>query len=76
MSKTLTLSTGTVLTIQKNPRNWSPGKKLVHVLLISGFTLYSNLAAVMFAPAAQDVAKEFGITNSIVESLTATIYLL
>ncbi|KAJ5716759.1 MFS transporter [Penicillium malachiteum] len=60
----------------KNPRNWSSGNKLFHVLLVSGFTLYSNLAAVMFAPAAQDVAKEFGINNSIVESLTVTIYLL
>ncbi|KAJ5728542.1 MFS transporter [Penicillium malachiteum] len=60
----------------KNPRNWSSGKKLVHVLLVSGFTLYSNLAAVMFAPGAQDVAKEFRITSTIVESLTVTIYLL
>lgn len=25
----------------KNPQNWPSGKKLVHVLLVSGFTLYS-----------------------------------
>ncbi|KAJ5947159.1 MFS transporter [Penicillium verhagenii] len=60
----------------QNPRNWPSGKKLIHVLLVSGFTLYSNLAAVMFAPGAQDLVKEFGITNTIVASLTVTIYLL
>lgn len=30
----------------------------------------------MFAPGAQDLVKEFGITNTIVASLTVTIYLL
>ena len=24
-----------------NPQNWKPGAKLTHVLLVSGFTLYS-----------------------------------
>jgi MFS family permease len=35
-----------------------------------------NLAAVMFAPGAQKLAKEFGITKSIIASLTVSIYLL
>ncbi|KAJ5280618.1 MFS transporter [Penicillium angulare] len=59
-----------------NPRNWSSGKKLVQVMLVSGFTLYSNLAAVMFAPGAQDLVEEFGIASKTVAYMTVTIYLL
>ncbi|SCO87615.1 uncharacterized protein FRV6_11742 [Fusarium oxysporum] len=36
----------------------------------------SNLAATMFAPAASDLAKDFGITNSTVVTLAVSIYLL
>lgn len=35
-----------------------------------------NLASVMFAPGAQDLVREFGITQSIVGSLTVSIYIL
>ncbi|MCJ1380893.1 hypothetical protein MMC17_004002 [Xylographa soralifera] len=59
-----------------NPRNWTRGAKLTHVLLVSAFTLYSNLAAVMFAPGAQALVAEFGITSSVVASLTVSIYIL
>ncbi|KAK3935595.1 putative MFS transporter [Diplogelasinospora grovesii] len=59
-----------------NPRNWKRGAKLMHVSLVSSFTLFSNLAAVMFAPGAEALVAEFGITNSIVASLTVTIYIL
>ncbi|OLN98046.1 putative transporter C1529.01-like protein 8 [Colletotrichum chlorophyti] len=59
-----------------NPRNWSSRKKLSHVVLVSSFTLYSNLAAVMFAPGAQYLVKEFGITSSMVASLTVSVYVL
>ncbi|KAJ0168957.1 putative transporter [Colletotrichum tanaceti] len=59
-----------------NPLNWSPGKKLSHVMLVSSFTLYSNLAAVMFAPGAQNLVDEFQITNSMVASLTVSVYVL
>ncbi|TEA18306.1 MFS transporter prlG [Colletotrichum sidae] len=59
-----------------NPRNWTPRTKLCHVLLVSSFTLYSNLAAVMFAPGAQYLIKEFGITSSLVGSLTVSVYVL
>lgn len=35
-----------------------------------------NLAAVMFAPGAQELAEEFGIAKSIIISLTVSIYIL
>ncbi|XWW93080.1 hypothetical protein V2A60_001008 [Cordyceps javanica] len=59
-----------------HPRNWTKGSKQMHVLIISVFTLYSNLAAVMFAPGAPQLAKEFGITSTIVASFTVSIYIL
>ncbi|KAL0939898.1 uncharacterized protein CTRU02_206508 [Colletotrichum truncatum] len=59
-----------------NPQKWSSRTKLAHVLLVSSFTLYSNLAAVMFAPGAQYLVKEFGVTSPMVSSLTVSIYVL
>ncbi|KAJ5435788.1 MFS transporter [Penicillium cf. griseofulvum] len=60
----------------ENPRNWKNGLKLQHVLLVSGFTLYSNLAAVMFAPGAAELVEDFHVTSTIVASFTVSIYLL
>ncbi|AEO63142.1 uncharacterized protein THITE_120949 [Thermothielavioides terrestris NRRL 8126] len=60
----------------QNPRNWAGPAKLAHVVLVSAFTLYSNLAAVMFAPSALNLVAEFAITDTVVASLTVSIYLL
>ncbi|KAK1771937.1 putative transporter mfs2 [Phialemonium atrogriseum] len=60
----------------KNPRNWSKAFRMTHVLLVSAFTLYSNLAATMFAPGAAFLIEEFHVTSSIVGTMTVTIYLL
>ncbi|KAI1300596.1 putative MFS transporter [Xylaria venustula] len=60
----------------ENPRNWKKGVKITHVALISVFTLYTNLAALMFAPGAQHLVAEFGITSSFVATLTVSIYIL
>ncbi|KAJ3499578.1 hypothetical protein NLG97_g216 [Lecanicillium saksenae] len=60
----------------KNPRNWKPRVKLWHIILASLFALYSSLATVMYAPAAGELAEQFGITNSTVETFTISIYIL
>ncbi|KAF2690099.1 MFS general substrate transporter [Lentithecium fluviatile CBS 122367] len=59
-----------------NPRNWSKSTKTTHVLCVSAITLCSNLAAVMFAPGAPDLVADFRITNTMVSSLTVSIYIL
>ncbi|KAF5856508.1 hypothetical protein ETB97_007263 [Aspergillus alliaceus] len=59
-----------------NPRNWKRGRKLIHILALSAITLYANLAAIMFAPAAQQFAMEFRVTSGIVATLTVTIFIL
>ncbi|KAF5686183.1 major facilitator superfamily transporter [Fusarium denticulatum] len=60
----------------ENPLNWPAYKAVAHIVIISFMTLTVNLAATMFAPAASDLAKDFGITNSTVVTLTVSIYLL
>ncbi|KAF5615111.1 hypothetical protein F52700_13571 [Fusarium sp. NRRL 52700] len=60
----------------ENPLNWPAYKAVGHVVIVSFMTLTVNLASTMFAPAAADLAKDFGITNATVVTLTVSIYLL
>ncbi|KAI0540149.1 major facilitator superfamily domain-containing protein [Xylaria digitata] len=60
----------------ENPLRWSNAKKNAHIVIVSLFALIANLAATMFAPGAQQLAEEFHITNSIIETFTVNIYLL
>ncbi|KAI1321882.1 major facilitator superfamily domain-containing protein [Xylariaceae sp. FL0255] len=59
-----------------NPLNWPSSKKNIHIALVSLFVLNANLAATMFAPGAAQLAVDFHITNSIVEGLTVSLYIL
>ncbi|KAI0977182.1 major facilitator superfamily domain-containing protein [Xylaria arbuscula] len=59
-----------------NPLRWSQAKKNAHIIIVSIFALVANLAATMFAPGAQQLAEEFHITNSVIETFTVNIYLL
>ncbi|KUM59436.1 hypothetical protein ACN42_g7712 [Penicillium freii] len=59
-----------------NPLNWSQAKKNMHVIFVSVFTLYANLAATMFAPGAEQLVSEFHIANSTIEAMTVSIYVL
>lgn len=59
-----------------NPLNWSSTKKNLHVVIVSLFTLAANLAATMFAPGAAELATEFHITNSTVEAMTVSLYVI
>ncbi|RYP88803.1 hypothetical protein DL770_004595 [Monosporascus sp. CRB-9-2] len=59
-----------------HPLNWSSSKKNMHVIIVSLFTLTANLAATMFAPGAQELANEFQITDSTVEAMTVSLYVL
>ncbi|KAF2969996.1 hypothetical protein GQX73_g3493 [Xylaria multiplex] len=60
----------------ENPLRWSNSKKNTHIVIVSLFALIANLAATMFAPGAQQLAEEFHITNSVIETFTVNIYLL
>ncbi|KAI1297829.1 major facilitator superfamily domain-containing protein [Xylaria venustula] len=60
----------------KKPYNWPKSKKMVHVILVSAFSLSANLAATMFAPGAEQLAADFHFTNATVEAFTVSIYVL
>ncbi|KAK4867143.1 hypothetical protein LT330_007884 [Penicillium expansum] len=59
-----------------NPLNWPASRKNLHVAIVSIFTLTANLAATMFAPGASELADEFGITDSTLETMTVSLYIL
>ncbi|KAJ5427413.1 MFS transporter [Penicillium cf. griseofulvum] len=59
-----------------NPLNWPASRKNIHVAIVSIFTLTANLAATMFAPGAKELADEFGITDSTLETMTVSLYVL
>ncbi|KAJ5956439.1 Major facilitator superfamily domain general substrate transporter [Penicillium viridicatum] len=59
-----------------NPLNWPASRKNIHVVIVSIFTLTANLAATMFAPGAAELADEFGITDSTLETMTVSLYVL
>ena len=56
-----------------NPRNWSQVRKTVDITLISLSVLYCNLATTMFAPGANVMAAEFGVTSETIIVMTVTI---
>ncbi|KAH8165032.1 hypothetical protein CIB48_g3176 [Xylaria polymorpha] len=60
----------------ENPYNWPQSKKIIHVILVSLFSLNANLAATMFAPGAEQLAAEFRITDPTIEAFTVSIYVL
>ncbi|ETS87248.1 hypothetical protein PFICI_01076 [Pestalotiopsis fici W106-1] len=60
----------------QNPRNWPSLKRNSHVVFISLFTLYGNLASTMFAPGAGELVQDFGITSSVLAAFTVSIYLV
>ncbi|KAF9634361.1 hypothetical protein BFW01_g5256 [Lasiodiplodia theobromae] len=59
-----------------NPRNWSTGIRVGHVVIVSLITLIVNLGSTMFAPGADQMLAEFKETNTVVAQLSVTIYLL
>ncbi|KAI1124494.1 major facilitator superfamily domain-containing protein [Nemania abortiva] len=60
----------------EDPLQWSKAKKNAHIIIVSIFTLVATLAATMFAPGAPQLAKDFHITSSILQTFTINIYLL
>ncbi|ORY69647.1 major facilitator superfamily domain-containing protein [Pseudomassariella vexata] len=59
-----------------NPRNWKKSFRILQIILISYFTLNMNLAATMFSPGVPQLVEEFHVTNSYIETMSLTIYVL
>ncbi|CCL98322.1 uncharacterized protein FIBRA_00316 [Fibroporia radiculosa] len=59
-----------------NPRNWSTRKKWAAAATVSAFTFISPVSSSMLAPAVEQVAQEFNITNSTEIALTISVFVL
>ncbi|TDL15898.1 MFS polyamine transporter [Rickenella mellea] len=60
----------------ENPMNWPFKRKWVVTAILSGFTFISTVSSSMVAPAANQVAKEFGVTNTVVIAMTTSMFVL
>ncbi|KAF7979418.1 hypothetical protein HWV62_42544 [Athelia sp. TMB] len=60
----------------ENPKNWTVRTKWAAALAVSAFTFISPIASSMIAPAAAQVAEEFRITSTIVESMVFSSFVL
>lgn len=60
----------------ENPRNWSFKKKWAATAIVSAFTFISPVSSSMIAPASDQLADEFGVTNNAVIALMTSIFVL
>jgi multidrug resistance protein len=60
----------------ENPKNWTEKKKWAATLIVSSFTFISPVSSSMVAPALPAMARQFGITQEIEESLILSIFVL
>ncbi|KAI9066085.1 hypothetical protein FKP32DRAFT_417520 [Trametes sanguinea] len=58
----------------QNPKNWSKKKKWAATLIVSAFTFISPVSSSMMAPASEQIAGQFGITNSTVIALLTSVF--
>ncbi|OSD01877.1 MFS polyamine transporter [Trametes coccinea BRFM310] len=60
----------------ENPKNWSVRKKWAVTLVVSSYAFLSPLSSSMMAPAANQIADEFGVTSKPIIALFTSIYVL
>ena len=58
------------------PRNWSLKDKVIQTAIVSTYTLVTPMSSSISSPASAYIAKDFGITNNAVISLTVSIMIL
>ncbi|KAI5120744.1 hypothetical protein M0805_007818 [Coniferiporia weirii] len=60
----------------ENPRNWTYRKKWIVTIIVTAFTLISPVSSSMVAPATDQIAKEFGTTNTVIIAMTTSVFVL
>ncbi|KIJ49828.1 hypothetical protein M422DRAFT_27552 [Sphaerobolus stellatus SS14] len=59
-----------------NPKNWSKGKKWAATFVVSSYTFISPISSSMMAPAVPEISRQFGVTNTVVQSMLVSIFIL
>ncbi|KAJ3572441.1 hypothetical protein NP233_g3081 [Leucocoprinus birnbaumii] len=60
----------------QNPKNWAFRKKWLATTIVSLFTFISPVSSSMVAPATEQVAKEFGVTSSVLTAMMTSVFIL
>ncbi|KIJ49827.1 hypothetical protein M422DRAFT_246196 [Sphaerobolus stellatus SS14] len=60
----------------ENPRNWPKGKKWAATIVVSSYEFISPLASSMMAPAVPEISRQFDISNTVVQSMLVSIFIL
>ncbi len=61
---------------QENPRNWTPWRKRTVIATVSCYAFLSPLSSSMVAPALPLISSDFNITNSAVENMVLSAFVL
>lgn len=59
-----------------NPQNWPYPQKWAATIVVSSFTFISPVSSAMIAPAAGQLAEEFGITSDAIIAMTVSVFVL
>lgn len=59
-----------------NPKNWTMKRKALGLLTVAMFTFISPVSSSMVAPSIQAISAEFGITDTVVQQMTLSIFVL
>ncbi|KAI0059359.1 MFS polyamine transporter [Artomyces pyxidatus] len=60
----------------ENPRNWSSGQKWGATVIVSVFTFISPVSSSMIAPSSEQLAHDFGVTNSAIVAMFTSVFVL
>lgn len=58
------------------PSSWSRSKKWAATIVVSAYTFISPIASSMMSPAVPKIAENFGVTNSVIQSMLVSIFIL
>lgn len=60
----------------ENPRNWSTKKKWITTLIVSGYATVSPISSSILSPAVHKMSDDIGLTNTVLQSFSVSIFLL
>ncbi|KIJ33640.1 hypothetical protein M422DRAFT_52353 [Sphaerobolus stellatus SS14] len=60
----------------ENPKNGKRSRKWTVVCLVSAYTFISSISSSLIAPAVPEISRRFGVTNTVVQSMLVSIFVL
>ncbi|KIJ54785.1 hypothetical protein M422DRAFT_200684 [Sphaerobolus stellatus SS14] len=60
----------------ENPRNWSTARKWAATGVMASYEFITPLASSMMAPAIPEISRQFGLTDTVLQSMLVSIFVL